>query len=206
MRAEHVEVLVEEPSMEAALRVLLPKMLGSLSFEVYPHQCKADLLQRLPDRLRGYASWGISPAWKIVVVVDRDDDDCVRLKARLEKMAADAGLRTRSTARGRPVAVVNRLAIEELEAWYFGDWEAVRTAYPGVSATIPAKKKYRDPDAIRGGTWEAFERLLQGAGHFTGGGLRKIEAARAVAKHMDPSRNRSRSFRALRDALAEMAV
>jgi hypothetical protein len=25
--------------------------------------------------------------------------------------------------------VVNRLAIEELEAWYFGDWEAVRAAY-----------------------------------------------------------------------------
>lgn len=203
MRVEHVEILVEEPSMEAALRVLLPRMIGSLSFEVYPHQCKEDLLQRLPERLRGYATW-IPPSWRLVVLVDRDDDDCTRLKARLERMAADAGLATRSASR-RSYVVANRLAIEELEAWYFGDWAAVRAAYPRAPETIPARARYRAPDAIAGGTWEAFERVLQAAGYFAGG-LRKIEAARAVAEHMDPSRNRSPSFAALRDALSEMAA
>jgi len=203
VRVEHVEILVEEPSMEAALRVLLPRMIGSLSFEVYPHQCKEDLLQRLPERLRGYATW-IPPSWRLVVLVDRDDDDCTRLKARLERMAADAGLATRSASR-RSYVVANRLAIEELEAWYFGDWAAVRAAYPRAPETIPARARYRAPDAIAGGTWEAFERVLQAAGYFAGG-LRKIEAARAVAEHMDPSRNRSPSFAALRDALSEMAA
>jgi hypothetical protein len=204
MSVEHIEVLVEEPSMEMALRTLLPKMLGSTSFEVYAHQCKEDLLVRLPERLRGYASW-VPDTWRIVVIVDRDDADCAKLKAHLEKIAKAAKLTTRSGARGKAYIVVNRIAIEELEAWYFGDWEAVRSSYPRVPATIPSKGKYRDPDAIAGGTWEAFERVLQQAGYFAQG-LAKIEAARAIAANMSPERNTSRSFQALREALGEMAT
>lgn len=166
--------------------------------------CKDDLLGCLPERLRGYAAW-IPDDWCIVVVVDRDSDDCVALKERLEAMATEAGFATRSRPKRRRFAVVNRLAIEELEAWFFGDWEAVRKAYPRVDVNIPKKAGYRAPDAIKGGTWEAFERVLQRAGYF-GSGLRKIEAARAVASHMDPGRNTSRSFQVLRDALAEMAA
>jgi hypothetical protein len=202
MTVEHVELLVEEPSMEAALRLLLPKVIGSLSFEVYPHQCKDELLARLPKRLRGYAGW-MPKTWRIVVVVDRDNNDCRALKVRLEKMARSAGLLTRSSAGNRPYVVVNRIAIEELEAWYFGDWQAVRVAYPRVPSTIPSQAKYRDPDAVAGGTWEAFERVLQKAGYFKTG-LAKIYAAKTIGAHMVPTRNSSHSFQALRRALAEM--
>jgi hypothetical protein len=139
-----------------------------------------------------------------VVVVDRDDDDCRKLKARLEKMAAQAGLTTRSSAKQGPYIVVNRLAIEELEAWYFGDWEAVSAAYPKAPKNIPAKASYPSPESIKGGTWEAFERIMQATRYFAGG-LRKIEAARTIAEPMMPSRNTSRSFCALREVLAEMA-
>ena len=203
MRIEHLEFLVEEPSMEAALRLLVPKIVGFLPFEVHPHQGKHDLLTRLPGRLSGYASW-LPATYRIVVVVDRDDEDCTALKAKLDQMAVAAGLSTRSAAKSKSYALVNQLAIEELEAWYFGDWEAVRAAYPAVDATIPQQAKYRAPDEIRGGSWESFESLLRKAGYFSGG-LRKIEAARAVASHMDPARNRSPSFCALRDVLAELA-
>lgn len=189
--------------MEMALRAVLPKIIGSTSFEVYPHQGKAELLARLQQRLRGYASW-IPDTWRIVVIVDRDDEGCAELKSRLERISASAKLTTRSRARGKPYVVVNRIAIEELEAWYFGDWDAVRAAYPRVPATIPSKGKYRDPDAITGGTWEAFERVLQRAGYFPQG-LAKIEAARAIAANMCPARNGSRSFQVLREALVEMA-
>ena len=187
--------------MEAFLRLLIPKILSDTSFEVHAHQGKADLLKQLPTRLAGYASW-LPDMWRIVVIVDRDDDDCAGLKERLEAMAAEVGLATRSTDR-TAYTVANRLAIEELEAWYFGDWDAVRAAYPRVSATVPAKARFRDPDAIRGGTWECFEQVLQRAGYFRGG-LRKIAAARAVAEHLVPDRNTSQSFRALLDVLAEM--
>ncbi|MCK6574438.1 DUF4276 family protein [Myxococcota bacterium] len=202
MTVSHVEVLVEEPSAEAALQSLLPRMLGELTFAVYPHACKDELLQRLPERLRGYAAW-LPDDWRIVIIVDRDDDDCAALKRRLEQMALVAGLSTRANRHGARVQVVNRLAIEELEAWFFGDWEAVRAAYPKVDGNIPQQAKYRSADAIQGGTWEAFERVLKKAGYFQTG-LRKIEAARAVATHMDPERNASPSFRTLRSALLEI--
>jgi hypothetical protein len=74
----------------------------------------------------------------------------------------------------------NRISIEELEAWYFGDWKAVQEAYQGVK-DISKLAAYRNPDTIRGGTWEAFERELQSAGYFTGG-LQKIAAARAASE------------------------
>jgi Domain of unknown function (DUF4276) len=202
MSVEHVEVMVEEPSMEAALRVLLPKILGNLSFQCYSHLCKDDLLKQLPQRLRGYALW-LPQRWRILIVVDRDGDNCDELKAELEEISSKAGLATRSAAGGAVYAVVNRIAIEELEAWYFGDWAAVQAIYPRVSKTIPAQAKFRFPDAITGGTWEAFERILQKAGYFKGG-FRKIEAARLIAGHMVPGRNTSSSFQALRRALTEM--
>lgn len=198
----HVEILAEELSMEAALRLMVPKISGGLSFEIYPYRCKQDLLGKLPGRLRGYAAW-LPQDWRVLVIVDRDDDDCAALKRRLEKAAHDAGLRTKTQRGGGGFQVVNRLAIEELEAWFFGDWDAVRAAYTGVDENIPNKTKYRNPDGISGGTWEALERILKKAGHFRTG-LRKIEAARAIARHMNPAANRSQSFRAFRDALSEM--
>lgn len=202
MRTEHLEILVEEPSMEAFLRALLPRLLGNAaSYNVYPYQCKDDLLGKLPARLRGYASW-LPPTWRIVVVVDRDDDECVALKQRMEQMAADAGLSSRSATAATAWQVVNRIAIEELEAWYFGDWEAVRRVYPRVSTTVPRKENYRDPDAVAGATWEAFERVLQKAGHFKNG-LRKTEVARVLGRSMEPHRNQSCSFQVFRDAMLD---
>jgi hypothetical protein len=199
----HVEVLVEERSMAALLDVILPRMLGSTSWIIHEHQSKSELLSRLPARLKGYSAW-LPPDARILVIVDRDSQDCRQLKQELEAAASASGLLTRTTQHHGAFSVVNRIAIEELEAWFFGDWKAVRAAYPRVPATIPNQATYRAPDAIAGGTWEAFERVLQTAGYFGAGGLRKVEAARAIAEHMDPARNTSPSFRALRAALAEM--
>lgn len=198
-----VDVMTEEPSMEAFLRIVLPGLLGGIPFEIHPFQDKDQLLARLPARLRGLARW-IPEGYIVVVVVDRDDDECERLKATLEEMALQAGLRTRSSPLCSQFQVINRIAVEELEAWYFGDWDAVRTAYPKVSSRVPRQKEYRDPDAIQGGTWERFERVMQRAGYFQGG-LRKIGAAQSIAPHIDPDRNRSHSFQVFRDALRELA-
>ncbi|MBM4041653.1 MAG: DUF4276 family protein [Planctomycetes bacterium] len=200
----HLELLVEEPSAEAALSELLPKIVGvQVTWAIHVHQGKRDLLTKLPNRLRAYARW-LPRDWAIVVLVDEDREDCLELKGLLQHSAEGAGLST--TARpgpGHSIQVVNRIAVEELEAWFFGDVEALRNAYPGVPATLAGKSKYRDPDAITGGTWEALERVLQRAGYFRGG-LAKIEAARCIARVMEPSRNRSRSFCCFRDALAAL--
>lgn len=203
MTVSHVEFLVEEPSAEAALRELLPGVLGDVSFAIHAHSGKDDLLRKLPAKLKGYAAW-LPEDHRIVVLVDCDDDNCRKLKARLEKYAREAGLKTRST-RPKTFTVVNRIAVEELEAWFFGDWEAVRAAYPRVKATIPAQAPYRKSDEIQGGTWEALERVLQKAGYFSNG-LPKIEVARAVAQHMKPKKNTSPSFGVFHSALLEFVA
>lgn len=197
---EKLIVFVEEYSMEAALEQLLPKLLGEVAFQVIRFQCKGDLLKKAPDRLRGYASW-LPAGWRILVLVDRDDDDCMVLKAELENMAVAAGLLSKTAAgQGRCFQVVNRIVIEELEAWFFGDWAAVQAAFPRVPATVPQKTGFRDPDAIAGGTWEALELVLKRAGYFSTG-LRKLELARSVAGHMVIQNNCSRSFQAFASAV-----
>jgi len=204
MSVVHLEILVEEPSMEAFLRGLLPRLLPvHISFEIYPFQGKDDMLRKLPDRLQAYSRW-LPENYRIVVVVDRDDDDCQQLKAQLEQIAGRAGLLTKTTVGDAGWQLVNRLAIEELEAWYFGDWNAVCQAYPRVAANIPRKRRYRDPDAIQGGTWEALERVLKRAGYFDGG-LPKIQVARTLGKLVSPNTNRSKSFQVFRDVIREAA-
>ena len=205
MPAAHLEVLVEEPSMEPFLGALLPRLLPQdRTFALHPFQGKIDLLGKIEARLRGYAAW-LPDDWRIVVVVDRDDDDCRALKGQLENMALRAGLLTRSRAGSAQCQLVNRIAIEELEAWYFGEWTAVCRAYPRVRAGIPNDRRFRDPDAIAGGTWEAFERVMQRYGYFKGG-LAKLEAARAIGRVVDPQRSRSGSFRVFCGAVSEAIV
>jgi hypothetical protein len=197
----HIEFLVEDLStQEALLRILLKMLPLGTEYEIRAFRGKQDLLSKLPSRLKGYYSW-IPEDWKIVVLVDRDNEDCQSLKQKLEQFALDAGFRTKTTkADEESFQVLNRIMIEELEAWFFGDIKAVADAYPGISISLAQRASYRDPDAIQGGTWEALERELQRVGHFRGG-LDKVKAAREIAQFMEPSVNRSPSFQAFYQGL-----
>ena len=195
----HVEFLLEERSAEAALTAILPKILvDDVTFDFHVFEGKQDLLKKLPLRLEGYRRW-IPNNLRIFVLIDEDRQDCQELKARLERAAREAGFWTKSHPNSDgDFQIVNRLAVEELEAWFFGDVEALRKAYPKVSNTFHNRAKYRDPDAITGGTWEALGRLLKG---YYPNFLPKGVVAQNVAPHMEPSRNRSRSFQVFVEGL-----
>lgn len=88
------------------------------------------MLKHLPSRLQGYSHW-LPESWSILVLIDRDDDDCRVLKEKLEHQAAAAGFLTKASANpGQRFKVTNRIVVEELEAWYFGDWQAVKALIP----------------------------------------------------------------------------
>lgn len=188
---QHIDFLVEEPSAEATLKNLLPKICD-VSHSIHSYNGKHDLLRKLSQRLSGYKKW-IPSDYKIVVLIDKDGDDCKRLKKKLDRIAIAAGFVTKSSAQGRNFQILNRLAIEELEAWFFGDVQALIKAYPAIPANLDKKARYRNPDAIRGGTWEQLEKVLQKAGFFSAG-LQKVKAASEISKHMVPERNQSKSF------------
>jgi hypothetical protein len=195
-----LEFYVEELSAEAALINLVPRILDGIDFEfdIHSYNGKHALLKKLPDRLRTYRHWP-DVEWCAIVLVDRDDSDCNELKQQLENISEEAGLKTLTKSKNqKQFQVMNRIAIEELEAWFFGDNEAMRKAYPRVPEHLNKKAGFRDPDAIKGGTWERLEEVLKS---YHPGGLEKIRAAEEISRHMQPECNTSRSFQVFRDSL-----
>ncbi len=192
MRVEHVEFLLEEESMEAFLNGLLPRAFPELDYQCHPLGGKQEFLKRVPQRLKGYANQRMPGTWRIMVMVDQNGQNCRTLKARLEEFAHKVGLPTITHPQGEQVIVINRIVVPCLEAWYFGDWEAVRQAYPRVPEEIPRKALFRKPDAIPNPT-QSLEQIMKKAGYFRTG-FRKVEAAENISPYLKPERNTSHSF------------
>ena len=159
-----LHVLVEGPSDESLLRGLLPRLAPKHRFQIYPHQGKGKLpgnpnaapdpkqrglLDNLAATLRAWGKSFRSETDRVVVLCDLDNDDCVGLLAKLKAMEA--------AIKKAPMCIF-RLAIEETESWYLGDFDAISRAFP------KAKKKHLKtwkPDSICG-SWERFQ-LVVGA-------------------------------------------
>jgi len=195
----HIEFLLEEPSAEAALNILLPKLLpAGVTWNCYPHRGKTDLFQRLPGRLKNYArQLPHQPELRVVLLMDADTD-CRRRKAELEQVVAEAGLLTKTTAAGQPFRILTRLAVQELEAWFLGDREAIQAAYPRVRPQHFGGLPH-DPDTIAD-TWETLWRVLR-EGKYYLAGKAKVEWAETIAPHLEPDRNQSASFQYFRQGL-----
>lgn len=201
-----IDVLTEEASAKAALELLLPKILpDSVTFRVSNFSGKPDLLKKLPNRLRAYSKRIKHEELKVCVLVDEDRKDCFELKRRLEEIAKKSGLVTKSATKRAHFDVLNRIAVEELEAWFFGDPVALRQAYPLLSRSFENSAAYRRPDEIKGGTSEALERLLK-KHKYIAGYLPKVQVAQNIAERMDPYNNRSPSFCNFRDGILALAA
>ena len=199
----HVEFLLEEPSAEAALNQLLPRLLRAEdTWRCVSHRGKAALLGRLPALLKSYVGRMLhEPDLRVVVLMDADAD-CRKGKKELEDLVAAARLLSKTTApAGQPFRVLTRLAVSELEAWFLGDREAISAAYPRIHANH-FKSTYRDPDALPD-TWETLHRILRKGGYYPGQYL-KVEAAEQIAACLNPTRNQSVSFRYFCDGIAAL--
>lgn len=181
----HLVFLLEEPSARDALEAWVPSWLPA---GVTPHylvfQGKQDLEKRMELRMR---CWLLSDS-HFVVMRDQDSGDCRQVKAALQ---------ARCKAAGRPDAVV-RVACRELESFFIGDWQAVAQAFnrPAL-AKLAGKATYREPDGLGSPSQELARHL---------GGYQKRDGARRIAPLIDPSRNRSRSFHALRSAVLALGA
>ena len=196
-------LFVEEPSIERLLNLLLPKIIEeSIEYQFIIFRGKNDLLRKLETRLRVYRDYDINE-FRFVVLIDRDNDDCKDLKMSLESIASKVGFSTKSNPTNGCFQLLNRIVIEELEAWYFGDFAALHSAYPRISSKSYQSPLFRNPDNIRNGTWETLERLLQRHGYYLSG-LSKIQLASEVGPFMNPLSNRSHSFQVFLDGLQSL--
>ena len=127
---------------------------------------------------------------------------CERRKADLEGKAAEAGLLTKTTAdAGQVFQVLNRVAVQELEAWWLGDRVAIMAAYGGVKPSH-FKGLDRNPDHPLKPS-DALWQVLKKGRHFLAG-KRKTQWTTDIAAHLDPARNTSASFRYFCQGLAAL--
>ncbi|MFM7448978.1 MAG: hypothetical protein ACKO24_10315 [Leptolyngbyaceae cyanobacterium] len=211
----HFEILVEDISGKIALEILVPKIIDidKHSFRIHDYkgagripkdlQSKSDpkkriLLDRLPRLIQGYGkTFSANPNYSVIIVCDLDDR-CLSAFRKELLVCADK-------CNPKP-ATYFCIAIEEGEAWYLGDLEAVKKAYPNAKSSI--FNTYVN-DSICG-TWEKLADAI-----FPGGstklsrlsaqiGKEKSAWAQIICPHMNVDENSSPSFCYFRDKLRHL--
>jgi len=210
----HFEFLIEDQSSGKSMEILIPKLLGNeITFRIHPYKGigrisknlrpKSDankriLLDQLPKILRGY---GHTPHSGIIVIIcDLDDKDKQQFLSELQGVL--------TTCEPKPQTLFC-LAIEEFEAWYLGDLNAIRKAYPYAKNTV-LNSYVNDSicgtwellaDAIyKGGSKELNKRGRQSVGE------QKSVWAGTISPHMNVNENISPSFKEMYTQLQTVII
>ena len=169
------------------------KGIGHLSTQGSLQERKgSSLLNNLRLYLRGFdRSLSHMPHASIIVVLDNDKRNCAEFQKTLDKIAAESVMVT---------DCVVCIAVKEMEAWLFGDEDAITSAYPN------AKKKYLksyEQDGICD-TWEVLANMVYPGGlvalkkksknSYSATGIAKSEWADKIGKMLNLGKNQSPSF------------
>lgn len=208
----HIEFLIEDQSGKKAMEILIPKILAdNITYRVHSYKGvghipkglhpksnanKRILLDQLPKMLQGYAK---TPGYDVVVVIcDLDDKDRDQFISELNG--------TLESCNPKPKTFFS-LAIEELEAWYLGDLDAIRKAYPHAKNAV--LNGYTN-DSICG-TWELLADAVYKGGHQALSkkswqivGLQKSIWAETISPHMNVEENKSPSFQKMCEQLKSL--
>lgn len=220
MRGEwmHFEILSEDQSGEIALNILIQKIIsvkntytihsykgiGRLPKGLKPGSDpqKRILLDQLPKLIRGYGKTfqGYHDYSAVVIIVlDLDDKDLNSFETELNEVV--------NTCNPKPETYFC-FAIEEGEAWFLGDMNAIKTAYPNAKDSV--LNTYEN-DSICG-TWEKLADAI-----FPGGSISlkkqgwmkivktKSEWAERITPSLDIENNQSPSFHYFKNKLLELA-
>ena len=162
--------LLEEKSAQLLLESLLPRILPETDFKCVPHKGYNALQASIPQKLR---------YWKdvrFVILHDQDNKDCEKLKSDLSQICEE---------NNRADTVVC-IACQELEAWYWGDLDAVARVYPKFNPErVRNKAPFRKPDKIVKPS-KALKKTLPE--------FEKVTAAEEIGQYMDWENNKSPSF------------
>lgn len=177
--------LLEEPSAEAMLKGLLPRILPDTVERIYTvFEGKQDMEKRLGRILRGWQKTNCV----FVVMRDQDSAQCQIVKSKLLEMCRAANRQN----------ILVRIACRELESFYLGDLDAVEKGM-GVRGLAKKQdsKKYRMPDRLQSPSKE-LEILTKGK-------YQKVSGSRTLGPLLKLEGNRSRSFNALLSGILRVA-
>ena len=200
----HFEILVEDLSGKNALEIILPKIIGKEhTFIIHSYKGigripknlkpltdanKRILLDRLPALLRGYGKSFADYSSALIIICDLDNKCLKSFRTEL--------LTILNSCIPKPITKFC-IAIEEFEAWFLGDIQAVKTAYPTAKDTI--LNRYVN-DSICG-TWEYLADAIYSGGSkalsdkgYQVIGEEKSSWAKIISPYMDMDNNLSPSF------------
>ena len=185
--------------MKIFLETILPKILpDDLVFEVFDLGSKSQFLKKFPKRLAGYSLW-MPDDYRVVLVVDADRDDCSELRAMMITEIEKSGLTVTSLGSSCQGQVLLCIAIEMLEAWFFGDARAIGEAYGKKFMNLHNRRGCRQPDRIQDPARRLESILTNVPKHQAG--LKKVDLVLDATPHMDIENNTSNSFCRLRDGV-----
>lgn len=216
----HFEILVEDQSGAKALEILVPKIIGTHhTYKITDYKGighipknlksrtdanKRILLDQLPRLLRGYgrafANYPYDYLTAVIFVCDLDDRCLKVFRQELDQIldACDPKPETRFC-----------IAVEEGEAWFLGDIQAIKAAYPKAKDSILNAYEF---DSICG-TWELLANAIYPGGAkklsekgWVVVGAEKFTWSEKIAPLMDIDNNESPSFRYLKAKLQELAA
>lgn len=159
--------LLEGESEKEMLHEFLPRFLPKdINPVLIPFEGKQDLLKRLNIKIKGW----MKPCVGFVILCDKDHEDCILLKQKLQKACSSCG-------EGRYLI---RIACAEIESWYLGDLFAVEKAFSLKNlGTYNKKKKYRAPDQL-GNAKEELKKLTSKA-------YKEKSGSREIGKYLSPN-------------------
>jgi hypothetical protein len=218
----HFEILVEGQTEVASLYVLMDQILGgyggqSHTWKIHKHrgigklpnhpEAKPNakdptLLHNLPSKLRAYGNAERDDV-VVVVLVDLDDrPDCAAFKKEMTDLLYFCPKKPKT---------LFRIAIEELEAWFLGDQQAIKQAYPDARQDV-LDSYIQDSQC---GTWEKLAEAVHpgGIAELRKHGRRskqhlkqKQSWAKEISPRLDIENNLSPSFQCFRDGIRKMAA
>lgn len=216
----HFEILVEDQSGQRALDILVPKIIGAdHTYNIHPYKGigripknlgtnnnanKRILLDQLPRLLRGYGNaFSNYPAEcpaAVILVCDLDGKCLKSFRQELVDILDSCNPQPKTRF---------CIAIEEGEAWFLGDVQAIKAAYPRAKDAV--LNKYMN-DSICG-TWERLADAVYPGGAaalaskgWQAVGIEKSQWSEQISPHMDISNNASPSFVYFRQKLLELSA
>ncbi len=200
----HFEILIEDQSGKKALDILVPKIIGKdHTFRVIAYKgigripgsmnsnvdvSKRMLLDNLPRLLNGYGRSWTNYSAAVFVVCDLDDKCLKTFKQELLNILDNCNIKPKTRF---------CIAIEEGEAWFLGDIQAIKKAYPKAKDVV--LNRYVN-DSICG-TWERLADAIYRGGSaalsakgWQAVGAEKSQWADRITPHMDIANNASPSF------------
>ena len=187
-----LHVFTEEPSAKNVFEILLPKLLPeNTSFRIYPHQGKQDLEKALKHTVPSISK---VPGSKILITRDQDSSNCIDVKKSMDAILA----------LNCSCEYYIRIVCKELEAWFLGDLNAVRSAYPRFKPEQHQEKAdFRNVDMITNPNLYLLRIIPEYLGRDS---LPKLEVSESIAPFLNLDGNTSTSFNHTISAIKKLLV